>query len=286
MPTGRNSILMLRGKRFVITGVLTRQSIAYSVADEALRHGAELVLTSFGRALSITNRAVRGLPGPPEVLELDVTKPEDFEQLRSELAGRWGRIDGVVHAIASAPSDAFGGRFLETSTTSAVEAFLISAVSFRDLTAAMLPLMENGGSVVGLDFDASVAWPVYDWMGVAKASLESISRYLARDLGSRGIRVNLVAAGPIRTVSASGALPDFDAMTRGWDIQAPLGWDPTDPLPVAGAVCFMLSDWSAGVTGEILRVDGGYRALGAPTALSAELLTEATAASGRSLEDR
>jgi enoyl ACP reductase len=261
---------MLTGKRLVITGVLTRQSIAYSVADEALRHGAELVLTSFGRASSITKRAVRGLPGPPEVLELDVTKPEDFERLRGELAGRWGCVDGVVHAIANAPPDAFGGKFLEASTTSAVEAFLISAVSFRDLTVAMLPLMENGGSVVGLDFDASVAWPVYDWMGVAKASLESISRYLARDLGSHRIRVNLVAAGPIRTVSASSALPGFEAMTRGWDVQAPLGWDPADPLPVAGAVCFMLSDWSTGVTGEILRVDGGYRALGAPTALSAE----------------
>jgi enoyl ACP reductase len=263
---------MLTDKRLVITGVLTKQSIAYSVADEALRHGAELVLTSFGRASSITKRAVRGLPGSPEVLELDVTKPEDFERLRSELAGRWGGVDGVVHAIANASPDAFGGGFLEASSTSAVEAFLISAVSFRDLAVAMLPLMENGGSVVGLDFDASVAWPVYDWMGVAKASLESISRYLARDLGSRGIRVNLVAAGPIRTVSASGALPGFEAMTRGWDVQAPLGWDSGDPLPVAGAVCFMLSDWSTGVTGEILRVDGGYRALGAPTALSAELM--------------
>jgi enoyl ACP reductase len=259
---------MLTGKRFVITGVLTRQSIAYSIADKALRHGADLVLTSFGRARSITERSARGLPGTPDVLELDVSKAEDFERLRNDLTERWGRVDGVVHAIASAPRDALGGGFLDAPTSSAVEAFTISAVSFRDLTVALLPLMERGGSVVGLDFDASVAWPVYDWMGVAKAALESISRYLARDLGSRGIRVNLVAAGPIRTVSASGGLPGFEAMTRGWDAQAPLGWDPADPSPVAGAVCFMLSDWSAGVTGEILRVDGGYRTLGAPADLA------------------
>ena len=262
---------MLAGKHLVITGVLTRQSIAYAVAEEALRHGAELVLTSYGRAGSITRRAAQGLPGPPAVLELDVTKPEDFGQLRNDLSERWERIDGVVHAIAGAPWDALGGGFLEASTASAVEVFLVSAVSLRDLTVALLPLMERGGSIVGLDFDASVAWPVYDWMGVAKASLESIGRYLARDLGGRGIRVNLVAAGPIRTVSASGGLPGFDAMGRGWDAQAPLGWDTDDPSTVAGGVCFMLSDWSAGVTGEILRVDGGYRALGAPVIPWAEL---------------
>jgi enoyl-[acyl-carrier protein] reductase I len=174
-----------------------------------------------------------------------VTRPQDFERLRGTLADRWGCIDGVVHAIAGAPADALGGGFLQTPSSSAVEAFMVSAVSFRDLAVALLPLMDRGSSVVGLDFDASVAWPVYDWMGVAKASLESISRYLARDLGS-------------------GGLPGFDAMSRGWDAHAPLGWDPDDPSTVAGAVCFMLSDWSAGVTGEILRVDGGYQALGAP----------------------
>jgi enoyl ACP reductase len=262
---------MIAGRRLVITGVLTRQSIAYAIAEEALRHGAELVLTSFGRAYSITRRAAKGLPGSPEVLELDVRKPEDFDRLRDDLAGRWGYVDGVVHSIAGAPMDALGGGFLQAPTASAVEAFLVSAVSLRDLTVALVPLMKRGGSVVGLDFDASVAWPFYDWMGVAKASLESISRYLARDLGERGIRVNLVAAGPIGTVSASAVMPGFAAMARGWDAQAPLGWDSTDPSPVAGAVCFMLSDWSAGVTGEILRVDGGYRALGAPSALMSDL---------------
>jgi enoyl ACP reductase len=261
---------MLTGKRLVVTGVLTKQSIAYAVADQALRHGAELVLTSFDRACSITKRTARGLPGSPDVLELDVRKPEDFERLRRDIAERWGRVDGVVHAIAGAPPDALGGRFLESSTASVLETFMVSAVSFRDLAVALLPLMERGGSVVGLDFDASVAWPVYDWMGVAKASLESISRYLARDLGARGIRVNLVAAGPIRTISASGGLAGFQTMTRAWDAQAPLGWNPADPSPVAGAVCFMLSDWSVGVTGEILRVDGGFRALGAPAALWAD----------------
>lgn len=263
--------MMLEGKRIVVTGVLTRQSIAYAVAERALYHGAEVVLTSFGRAASITRRAATRLPGPPEVLELDVTKPDDFTSLRDELAMRWGGVDGVVHAIAGAPGDALGGQFLQTPNASVLQTLGVSALSLRDLAVSLLPLMERGASVVGLDFDASVAWPIYDWMGVAKASLESISRYLARDLGPRGVRVNLIAAGPIQTVSASGGLVGFEIMARGWNAQAPLGWDVRDPSPVAGAVCFMLSDWSLGVTGEILRVDGGFRAVGA----SVELLTGA-----------
>ncbi len=268
---------MLAGKRLLITGVLTRQSIAYAVAEHALAHGAEVLLTSFGRVRSLTARAAAKLPGPPDVLELDVRNPADFESLRQELRTRWGHVNGVVHAIAGASPEALGGNFLTASTDSAVETFLVSAVSLRDLAVAVQPLLGPGSSIVGLDFDASVAWPVYDWVGVAKASLESIARYLARDLGAHGIRVNLVAAGPIRTVSAAGVIPNFEALARGWDFQAPLGWDAGDPAPVAGAVCFMLCDWSRGVTGEILRVNGGYRALGAPGSLSDGLVGELSA---------
>ncbi len=253
---------MLAGKRLVITGVVTRDSIAFAVAERAQREGAEVVLTSFGRARRLTERAARRLPQPPEVLELDVNEPAHYEALAADLRERWGGVDGVLHAVAFAPEDALAGGFLSAPDESAQIAFRTSAVSLRSLSAALLPLMEgNGGSVVALDFDASVAWPVYDWMGVAKAALESVGRYLARDLGPRGVRVNLVSAGPLRTVAAGG-IPGFDRLAGAWQAQAPLGWANDDPTPVADAVCFLLSNWSRAVTGEILHVDGGFHAMG------------------------
>ncbi len=198
---------MLTGKRIVVTGLVTRDSIAYAVAEEAQRAGADVVLTSFGRARSLTERAARGLPEPADVLELDVTRPEDFEQVARELDGRWGAVDGVVHAIAWAPPDALSGDFVATPPHSAIAAFQTSAFSLKALAVALWPLMRRsdaGGAVVGLDFDASIAWPGYDWMGVSKAALEAVSRYLARDLGPSRVRVNLVSAGPIRTPAAGG----------------------------------------------------------------------------------
>ncbi len=258
--------MILEGKRLLITGLMTKRSIAYAVAEQAQRQGAEVVLTSFGRARRMTERAAEGLPTTPDVLELDVNKPEDFDALARELGSRWDRLDGVLHAIAFAPEDAIGGRFLETPPESAAQAFTTSAYSFKALAASLSPLLEPAnGSVVGLDFDASVAWPVYDWMGVAKAALESVSRYLARDLGPRGVRVNLVSAGPIET-PAAGGIPGFDQLAELWGGRAPLGWDTTDPDSVAGTVCYLLSDLSRGVTGEIIHVDGGYHAMGAPLA--------------------
>jgi meromycolic acid enoyl-[acyl-carrier-protein] reductase len=123
-------------------------------------------------------------------------------------------------------------------------------------------LMESkGGAIVSLDFDARVAWPIYDWMGVAKAGLESVTRYLARDLGPRKIRVNTVSAGPMKTMAGKG-IPGFDTIAGSWADRAPLGWDTSDPRPVAGAVAFLLSDLSAGITGELLHVDGGFHAMG------------------------
>jgi meromycolic acid enoyl-[acyl-carrier-protein] reductase len=257
---------MLDGKRLLITGVLTRGSIAFEVARQAQELGAEIALTGFGRARRLTERAAKHLPIPPDVLELDVNSPADLTAVAQEISRRWGSLDGVLHAIAFAPADALGGGFLDTPAQSAITAFETSAFSFKALAAALAPVLaaaDGGAAVVGLDFDASVAWPVYDWMGVAKAALESVSRYLARDLGPRGIRVNLVSAGPIETIAAGG-IPGFDTLAALWRQGSPLGWDTSDAGPVAAAVCFLLSDLSRAITGEIVHVDGGFHAMGAP----------------------
>jgi meromycolic acid enoyl-[acyl-carrier-protein] reductase len=254
---------LLAGKRILVTGVVTRSSIAYHVAERAQQLGAEVLLTSFGRARRLTERAAAQLPASVEVLELDVGRSEDFENLREELSERWAAVDGALHAIAFAPPDALGGNFLDTPADSAANAFLTSAYSFKALAATLRPLMTGGGSLVALDFDATVAWPAYDWMGVAKAALEATGRYLARDLGPQAIRVNLISAGPLATVAASG-IPGFDQLAGAWQEQAPLGWDAEDPRPVADAACFLLSDLSRAITGELLHVDGGFHAMGAP----------------------
>jgi len=254
---------MLEGKRLLITGVLTKGSIAYTVAERAQQEGARVVLTGFGRTRRMTERAAARLPDPPDVLELDVNNPADFEALAAELRDRWGGVDGALHAIAFAPGDALGGNFMSAPPESAEVAFRTSAYSFKALGQTLAPLMEDGGSLVGMDFDASVAWPIYDWMGVAKAALESVSRYLARDLGEQSVRVNLISAGPVETPAAQG-IPGFEALAGLWGAQAPLGWDTSDPAPVADAVLFLLSDLARGITGEILHVDGGFHAMGAP----------------------
>jgi meromycolic acid enoyl-[acyl-carrier-protein] reductase len=258
--------VLLDGKRLLITGVLTRGSIAYAVAERAQQQGAEVVLTGFGRTRRMTERAAAKLPQAPDVLELDVNSASDLAALSSSL----GPIDGALHAIAFAPGDSLGGNFMSAPPESAELAFRTSAYSFKALAEALVPLLTASpdsagpaGSLVGLDFDASVAWPVYDWMGVAKAALESVSRYLARDLGASRVRVNLVSAGPIET-PAAGGIPGFDRLANLWGAQAPLGWDTSDPAPVADAVCFLLSDLSRGISGEILHVDGGFHAMGAP----------------------
>jgi enoyl ACP reductase len=255
---------LLSDKKLLVTGVITRDSIAWEAAKRAQEAGAEIVLTGFGRARRLTERAAKGLPQQVDVLELDVNKPEDLASVAEELRERWGRVDGVLHAIAFAPEDALGGQFLSTPPESAITAFQTSAFSLKALGAALADLYpEEGASIVGMDFDASVAWPVYDWMGVAKAALEATSRYLARDLGPRGVRVNLVSAGPLGTLAARG-IPGFDDLAEMWTRQAPLGWDGEDAGPVADAILFLLSDLARAITGEILHVDGGFHAMGAP----------------------
>jgi enoyl ACP reductase len=253
---------MLSDKKLLITGVINRESIAYEVARQAQEAGAEIVLTGFGRAKRMTERAAAKLPTPPDVLDLDVNEPDQLAAVAEDLKDRWGRVDGVLHAIAFAPEDALGGKFLETPPESAAMAFQTSAYSYKALAVALADLYpEEGASLVGMDFDAQVAWPVYDWMGVAKAALEAVNRYVARDLGPRGVRSNLVSAGPLGTLAARG-IPGFADLADAWRRQAPLGWDTEDPKPVASTVLFLLSDMSRAITGEVLHVDGGFHAMG------------------------
>ncbi|MDQ4089428.1 MAG: enoyl-ACP reductase FabI [Actinomycetota bacterium] len=256
---------LLDGKKLLVTGVLNDDSIAYGVAKLAQEQGAEIVLTSFARAMSLTRRTARRLSPEPDVLELDVTDTEHLEALTAELTSRWGRVDGVLHAVAFAPGRALGGNFLHTEWDDVALTFHTSTYSLKGLAMATLPLMQTagGGSIVGLDFDATQAWPAYDWMGVAKAALESTARYLARDLGQHRVRVNLVSAGPLRSVAARG-IPGFDVMEGAWAGRSPLGWDTRNTEPVARACVALLSDWFPATTGEIVHVDGGFHAIAAP----------------------
>lgn len=255
--------MLLEGKKLLVTGVLDRKSIAYSIAEEAQKAGAEIVLTSFGRVMSITRMMAKRLPAQPDVLELDATKPGDIEAVCADLKERWGHLDGWVHSIAFAPADALGGNFLTTPWESAATAYQISAFSMKTIAVGLLPLMkEHGGSIVCLDFDnAAMAWPSYDWMGVSKAALVTVMRYLARDLGRYGIRVNAVSAGPVRTMAAK-SVPGFELVEDTWGRRSPLGWDTTNPTPVGRTVCALLSDYMPATTGEVVHVDGGHHAMG------------------------
>ena len=254
---------ILESKSLLVTGVLTDQSIAFHVARLAQEQGATVVLSSFGRALSLTSRIAGRLPSPVPVVELDVTDPEHLAALPERLRAHVDRIDGVLHSIGYAPEAALGGNFLNTEWEDVATAIHVSAFSLKSLTMAALPLMTGEGrtsSVVGLTFDATVAWPKYDWMGVAKAAFESTSRYLARDLGSRGVRVNLVAAGPIGTMAAK-SIPGFEEFKTMWDARSPIGWDIADPEPAARACVALFSDWFPKTTAEIIHVDGGVHAI-------------------------
>jgi enoyl ACP reductase len=252
--------MLLQGKKLLVTGVLLDTSIAFHVARLAQEQGAEVVLTSFGRTMKLTSTIAKRLPVTPAVVELDVTSDDDLAALADRVREHVPHLDGVVHSIGFAPQGAF--TFMEAQWPDVATAVQISAYSLASLTKAAMPLMGRGGSVVGLTFDARVAWPVYDWMGVAKAAFESTNRYLARDLGPLGMRCNLVAAGPIRTTAAK-SIPGFERFEEAWAGRAPLGWDVDDPEPAAQACVALLSDWFPATTGEMVHVDGGYHAVGA-----------------------
>jgi meromycolic acid enoyl-[acyl-carrier protein] reductase len=252
---------LMAGKRLLVTGVITDQSIAFSVARIAIEQGATVVLTGFGR-LSLVERIAKRLPAEVPVIELDVTNPEHLSSLADRITSTVDGLDGVVHSIGYAPPSCLGGGFLDAPWEDVSTALHVSTYSYKALAMACLPLMKPGGGLVGLTFDATKAWPVYDWMGVAKAGLESANRYLALHLGKHGIRANLVSAGPLRTMAAK-SIPGFEQFEESWAERAPLGWDLTDQAPAAKAVLALLSDWFPATTGEIVHVDGGYHALGA-----------------------
>ena len=252
---------LLDGKRLLITGVITDASIAFSVAKVAQEQGAEVVLTGYGR-LSLVERVARRLPKPAPLVELDVTSEQDLAALADRVREHVDGLDGVLHSIGFAPASCLGENFLDTPFADVATAMEVSAYSLKSLAVASLPLFgPAGGSIVGLDFDARMAWPAYNWMGVAKAALESTSRYLARELGPRKIRVNLVAAGPVRTMAAK-SIPGFSAFEDAWDVRAPLGWDIEDATPVAQSCAALLSDWFPATSGELIHVDGGFHAMG------------------------
>jgi enoyl-[acyl-carrier protein] reductase I len=253
---------ILDGKKLVITGVLTDASLAFGVAKIALEEGAEIVLTGAGRALSLTKRTARKLGDDIDVFEFDVTVPEHVDAVRDAVAAKWGRVDGVLHAIGYAPASCLGDDFFGAPWEDVATAMHVSTYSLKTLADAFVPLMDQGGSLVGLDFDNQQAWPAYNWMGVAKSALQSVSRYLARELGPQQIRCNLVAAGPIKTMAAK-SIPGFKLFEDTWDGRAPLGWDVQNSEPVARACVALLSDWFPATTGEIIHVDGGYHAVGA-----------------------
>jgi enoyl-[acyl-carrier protein] reductase I len=251
---------LLDGKRLLVTGVITDSSIAFHAARVAQEQGATVVLTGFGR-LSLVERIAKRLPAEAPVIELDVTDQSQLDGLADRVREHVDGLDGVLHSIANAPASCLGGGFLDAPWQDVSSAVQVSAYSLKALAVACLPLMSAGGSIVGLDFDARVAWPAYDWMGVSKAALESVTRYLARDLGERGIRVNLVSAGPLRTMAAK-SIPGFTLMENSWNERAPLGWDVNDATPVAKSICTLLSDWLPATTGSVVMVDGGVHATG------------------------
>ena len=260
--------MLLDGKKLLITGVLTDDSIAFSVAKVAQENGAEILLTNVGKGVRLTEKVARKLPTPPDVMQMDVNNPDDVEAVSAEVMRRWGRLDGALHSIGFMPQDALGGNFLSAPWESVAFGFQTSAYSLKALSVGLLEPMkvagaDGGASVVTLTFDGRFAWPIYDWMGVAKAGLEATTRYLARDLGPFGIRVNTVSAGPIRTM-AGKSIPGFDSIAGSWSDRAPLDWSLTDATPVGRMCAFLLSDWASMTTGEMIHVDGGYHAMGAP----------------------
>ena len=253
--------MILKDKKFLITGILTDKSIAYASAKIAIENGAKVVATGFGKGLRITERAVKRLSDDIKVYSMDIEDQSEVDEAVKSIEKDVGDLDGILHAIAFSPTEAMGGNFLNTNISDAVKSFEISAFSLKTLATSFQPILNNPASIVALDFDNSQAWPGYDWQGVAKSSLQSIVRYLAYYVGKNNIRVNAVASGPIATTAAKN-IPGFSSMNSEWNDRAPLGWDTKNSEPVAKAINFLLSDYSEAITGEIIHVDGGAHAIG------------------------
>ncbi|MDR1265637.1 MAG: enoyl-ACP reductase FabI [Propionibacteriaceae bacterium] len=253
---------ILADKRILVTGLTATNSIAFHTAQVAQQEGAKVVVSNFGRAMRMTRRAAAKLDPVPEVLELDVTDETHLASLAERVEPILGGLDGVVHSIGFAdPFKAMGGRFLSTEWEDVAVSMRISAYSLAALARACLPIMTAGSALVGMSFQANVSWPSYDWMGVSKATLEAVSRYLARYLGPQGIRSNIISAGPVNTLSKR-SIPLLQDQDRMWQLRAPLFWDADDATPVAKAACALLSDFFPATTGEIVHVDGGFHSTG------------------------
>jgi enoyl-[acyl-carrier protein] reductase I len=260
---------LLSDHRILVTGVLTDDSLAFGIAKRALEEGATVALSGAGRGLSLTKRTARKLAEfgeVGEIIELDVTDPQQVEAAAAELTTRFGRLDGLVHAIGMAPQSCLGNGMFVAPFEDVAIALHISTYSLAALVGTFRPLLQKsealgGASVIALDFDGSRAYPMYDWMGVMKAGLESLGRYLAKEVGPDRIRVNMLAAGPIRTVAAK-SIPGFSQFEDTWSDKAPLGWDVYDSSAVADTAVAMLSPLLRGTTASVVYVDGGYHSMG------------------------
>lgn len=252
---------LLEGKNALILGVANRWSLAYAIAEAFRREGALLTLTYQGERQRQTVEALAGELGAARVLSCDVTQPGDLERLGRALAQDGRPLDAVVHSIAYAQREDLTRPFLETSEAGFLLAHRISAYSLVALSRIAAPLMTRGGSITTLSYlGAARVVPNYNVMGVAKAALEACMRYLAAELGSRGIRLNAISAGPIKTASAR-AIKDFSAVLDAVAERAPLRRN-AEPGEVADAAVFLASDLGRGVTGNILFVDAGFQIMG------------------------
>ncbi len=251
---------LLDGKTILVSGVFTETSIAFRAAEVAQEEGATVILTAFGRRRRITETVARRLPVTPALVEFDATVAEDVDLMHGQVAELTDQVHGVVHCISASLPSVVGEHFPTATWEDVSHSFQVSAYSYQALVRGVDTLLVDGASVVGCTLDASVAWPVYGWAGVAKAAYESTNQYLAHHYGPRGIRCNLIAAGPVESFTMK-AIEGTDAVDGMWGTRAPLGWDSTDSRPIARSITALLSDWLPATTGSIIHADGGFHAV-------------------------
>jgi enoyl-[acyl-carrier protein] reductase I len=252
---------LLKGKRGLVMGVANNRSIAWGIAKACADQGAELAFTYQGDALKKRVEPLAAELGAKVVGHCDVTDEASMDAVFAEVARIWGKLDFVVHCIAYADKNELTGRYVDTSAANFSQSLLISCYSFTAVAQRAEKLMNDGGSMLTLTYYGAEKWmPHYNVMGVAKAALEASVRYLAADLGPKSIRVNAISAGPIKTLAASG-IGDFRYILRWNEYNAPLRRTVTIE-EVGETAVYLVSDWSRGMTGEILHVDSGYHVVG------------------------